>query len=125
MTTATRLDTDLNHWMPKAKHYAVDGGFLVVVAADFLSAEGTEVFYADDRGGALSMEAIKRFPHGTSHDEALIQLGYLNVVDTVVDPEPIVDVPVPALEVIRESVESMLPPEMLAVIAPHIVQEEP
>ena len=124
MTTATRLDTDLNHWMPKAKHYAVDGGFLVVVAADFLSAEGTDVFFTDERGSAISMEAIKRFPHGTTHEAALNDLGYLDVVDAIADPVPVVAVQEPTVELIRESVQSMLPPEIMNVIAPNIVSEE-
>ena len=124
MITATRLETNLDHWMPIARHYDVQGGFLVVVVANFLSAEGTDVFLTDERGCALSMEAIKRFPHGTTHDEALIDLGYTIVVDEVIEPIPVVVEPEPVVEPVIESVISLLPPEILEVIAPNIVMEE-
>jgi len=123
MTVATRLETDTAHWIPVAKHYQVDGGYLVVVAAQFMTAEGTEVFYTDETGAAFSMEPIARFPHGTTHEEALNSLGYTSVVDTVVDPPEVVLTEAEVVEQAQESVIQMLPPEILAVISDNINTE--
>ena len=77
---ATRIDVDMNGWCPVSRLYAVDGGNIVVTVEDFLTAKNTQVFYADETGGAISLEPLITFDPGTTHDEALIALGY-----TVVD----------------------------------------
>jgi hypothetical protein len=114
MPTATRLDTNLAHWIPVARHYQVDGGYLVVVAANFFTAKGTDVFYSDENAGPFSMQAIAKFPDGTTHDEALANMGY-TVVDNIVD-QPVV-VPVPDPVAVEQSVLDMLPPEIAGMVA--------
>jgi len=115
MPNATRLDSDVAHWIPVARHYQVDGGYLVVVAANFFTAKGTDVFYADETAGPISMEPIVQFPDGTSHDEALTNLGY-TVVDTVGVEQPAVN-PAPDPVAVQESVLSMLPEPIAAMVA--------
>jgi len=114
MATATRLDTDMGGWMPVARHYQVEGGWLVVVVCNFLTATGTNVFYADELGGAQSMEPIAKFADGTSHDDALINLGY-EVIDTIVDVVAVVEQSTPS--VIESSVLDMLPPEIAEMVS--------
>jgi hypothetical protein len=115
MATATRLDSDMGGWMPVARHYAVEGGWLVVVVCNFLTATGTDVFYADETAGAQSMEPIAKFPDGTNHDEALTSLGY-EVVDTI--PEiSVVGQTEPEQQALESSVLDMLPPEIAQMVA--------
>jgi hypothetical protein len=116
MATATRLDTDMGGWMPVARHYQVDGGWLVVVVCNFLTATGTNVFYADEAGGAQSMEPIAQFPEGTSHDDALTNLGY-EVIDTIVDITATVEPELPGPSVLESSVLEMLPPEIAQMVS--------
>jgi hypothetical protein len=116
MTTATRLDSDMGGWMPVARHYEVPGGWLVVVVCSFLTATGTNVFYADELGGAQSMEPIAQFPDGTSHDDALINLGY-EVIDTIVDIAATVEPELPGPSVLESSVLEMLPPEIAQMVS--------
>jgi hypothetical protein len=101
-------------WMPVARHYQVEGGWLVVVVCNFLTATGTNVFYADELGGAQSMEPIAKFADGTSHDDALINLGY-EVIDTIVDVVAVVEQSTPS--VIESSVLDMLPPEIAEMVS--------
>ena len=116
MTTATRLETDMGGWMPVARHYEVDGGWLVVVVCNFLTATGTDVFYADEFGGAQSMEPIAKFPEGTSHDEALGNLGY-EVIDTVVETVTVVEESPTEPSPLESSVLDMLPPEIAQMVS--------
>jgi len=116
MATATRLDTDMGGWMPVARHYQVDGGWLAVVVCSFLTATGTDVFYADELGGAQSMEPIAQFPEGTSHDDALVNLGY-EVIDTIVDITATVEPELPGPSVLESSVLEMLPPEIAQMVS--------
>jgi hypothetical protein len=102
--------------MPVARHYEVDGGWLVVVVCNFLTATGTDVFYADELGGAQSMEPIVKFPEGTTHDDALVNLGY-EVIDTVVDEVAIVEQSTPEPSELESSVLNMLPPEIAEMIS--------
>jgi hypothetical protein len=118
MPDATRVNSDVGNWIPIARHYDVPGGHLVVVVAKLFTATGTEIFYADDKGGAFSMEPIARFADGTSHDQALINLGY-TVIDTIGEgadnhatADPVID-PV----VVEQSVLSMLPEPIAAMVA--------
>lgn len=100
-------------WCPVSRHYTVDGGHLVVTVKSFLTAKGTEIFLADDKGGPVSMEPIARYPEGTDHDQALTTFGY-DVIDEIgpePEPEPEPD-PEPALP----SVMDLLPPEIAALI---------
>jgi len=122
MTTATRLNTDLAHWIPIARHYQVEGGYLVVVVYSLFGAKGTDVFYADENAGAFSMEPVARFPEWASHDVALSNMGY-TVVDTIgVEPavEQVVD---PA--VVEQSVLDMLPPPIAEMVASAVGVIEP
>ena len=116
MPNATRLDTDVAHWIPDARHYEVDGGYLVVVVCNFFTATGTNVFYADDRAGAFSLEPIAQYPEGTSHDDALINLGY-DVIDTVADTVIAVEPAVPGPSPLESSVLDMLPPEIAQMVS--------
>jgi hypothetical protein len=102
--------------MPVARHYQVDGGWLVVVVCNFLTATGTNVFYADEAGGAQSMEPIAQFPEGTSHDDALTNLGY-EVIDTIVDITATVEPELPGPSVLESSVLEMLPPEIAQMVS--------
>lgn len=114
MNTATRLPTDMNGWCPDSRHYQVEGGYLVVTMANYMTAEGTDVFYADERGGAQSMTPILSFPHGTDHEEALSKMGY--TVEDTFEPEPEpVDDPLP--EPTLDDVLSLLPPGIAAAVA--------
>jgi hypothetical protein len=110
---ATRIDADMGGWCPVSRLYAVDGGHIAVTVADFLTANATQVFYADEAGGAISLEPLITFNPGTSHDEALTNLGY-TVIDTV-GAEPAPELP-PEIPVVEESVFDLLPPEISAVI---------
>ena len=103
-------------WMPVARHYEVDGGWLVVVVCNFLTATGTDVFYADEFGGAQSMEPIAKFPEGTSHDEALGNLGY-EVIDTVVETVTVVEESPTEPSPLESSVLDMLPPEIAQMVS--------
>lgn len=103
-------------WMPVARHYEVDGGWLVVVVCNFFTASGTDVFYADELGGAQSMEPIAKFSDGTSHDDALINLGY-DVIDTIVDVVAVVEQSTPEPSVLESSVLDMLPPEIAEMVS--------
>jgi hypothetical protein len=117
MATATRLDTDMGGWMPVARHYEVDGGWLVVVVCNFLTATGTDVFYTDEAGGAQSMEPIAQYPNGTTHDDALTNLGY-DVIDTVVDAAAtVIEQLAPEPSVLESSVLEMLPPEIAEMVS--------
>jgi len=114
MPDATRLDTGVAHWIPVARHYQVDGGYLVVVVANFFTAKGTDVFYADEAAGPFSMEPIARFPEGTSHETALTNMGY-TVIDTV-GVEPVINPP-PDPVVVQQSVLDMLPAPIAEMVA--------
>ena len=119
---ATRIDADMGGWCPVTRLYAVDGGHIAVTVADFLTANDTQAFYADENGGAISLQPLITFAPGTSHDEALTALGY-TVVDTVGQepaPEPLPDIPV-----VEESVFDLLPPEILAVITAAKGEDQP
>jgi len=97
----------------------------VVVAYNFFTATGTEVFYSDDTAGPFSMQPIAKFPDGTTHDEALANMGY-TVVDGVVD-QPVVDT-VPDPVAVEQSVLEILPPpiaEMVASTVGEIPQDVP
>lgn len=123
MATATRLDTDMGGWMPVARHYEVDGGWLVVVVCSFFTATGTDVFYADVLAGAHSMEPVAKFPDGTTHDEALTQLGY-EVIDTLSDQSSVQSEeqgPEPASQ-LESSVLEMLPPEIAQMVSSSLDQ---
>lgn len=76
---ATRIP-DRPGWAPVTRHYQVPDGWLAVTALAFYTAAGTEVFAVNEEGIAGDLTPIGRFPHGTSHEEALEALGY-----TVVD----------------------------------------
>lgn len=115
MTTATRLDTPMSCWAPITRHYQVDGGYLAVTVNNFLTAKGTDVFYADAEGGAISLTPLIHYPDGTSHDEVLQALGYTVVDDVGPEPKPdIAESPTPQ----EQSVLDMLPPEIASVILP-------
>lgn len=122
MATATRLDTDMGGWMPVARHYQVEGGWLVVVVCNFFTATGTDVFYADELGGAQSMEPIAKFPDGTSHEDALTNLGY-EVIDTIVEVVAVVDEPTVEPSVLESSVLEMLPPEIAEMVSAAIIEQ--
>jgi len=113
MPNAKRLNTDVAHWIPVARHYEVDGGHIVVVAYNFFTATGTEVFYSDENAGPFSMQPIAKFPEGTTHDEALANMGY-TVIDSLVD-QPVVDT-VPDPVAVEQSVLEMLPPEIAEMV---------
>lgn len=114
MPTATRIDTEMSHWCPVTRHYSVDGGYLAVTLNKFLTAEGTDVFYADENGGAISLTPIAQFPEGTTHDQALEQIGYTVIDEIGPEPEPEPDLtPQPDIP----SVFDILPPEIVQVIA--------
>ena len=122
MTTATRLDTDLSHWAPITRHYAVDGGYLAVTAHRFLTAEGTDIYLCDERAVAASLQPIAEYPEGTTHTAALESLGY-TVIDTIGDePEPD---PKPDMTPQEQSVLDMLPPQIAAMVATAATQETP
>lgn len=113
MTTATRLDTDMANWAPITRHYEVDGGHLAVTVNRFLTATGTDVFYCDEGGGVISLEPLIRYPDGTTHTQALENLGY-TVVDTIGDePEPETT---QQLEIVQQSVLDMLPAPIAAMV---------
>lgn len=114
MSTATRTDTPMANWIPITRHYEVEGGFLAVTMAKFLTAKGTDVFYCDGGGGPYSMEPIARFPDGTTHDQALEALGY-TVVDGI-GPEPETE-PEPVLTPQEQSVLDILPEPIAAMVA--------
>jgi hypothetical protein len=113
MSSAVRLATETSHWIPDARHYQVDGGYLVVVMCNFLTAEGTDVFYTDEDAQAHSMEPIATYPHGTTHNQALEALGYI-VVDTIIDTPTVQREPEPEPQPV--SVFDLLPPEIAARI---------
>lgn len=118
MATATRLDTDMGGWMPVARHYEVDGGWLVVVVYDLFGNKGAEVFYANEFGGAMSMEAIVRLPENTTHEQALNSIGYDTVIDEIGDvPDEVVE---QHTQQLQQSVIEMLPPEIISVISENI-----
>lgn len=114
MPTATRLDTDIAHWSPITRHYAVDGGYLAVTVHRFLTATGTDVYFCDERAIAPTLEPIASYPDGTTHNQALELLGY-TVVDSIGD-EPDPD-PEPDLSPQEQSVLDMLPAPIAAMIA--------
>lgn len=114
MTTATRLDTDMSHWAPTTRHYAVDGGHLAVTVNTFLTATGTDVFYCDETGAAISLTPLAQFAAGTSHNGALEAMGY-TVVDDIVDIEPVIEQA--SEEPAADPVLDILPPEIAAMIA--------
>lgn len=114
MTIATRLDTDMAHWVPVTRHYQVDGGYLAVSVNQFLTAEGTDVYFCDERAVAPTMEPIMSYPDGTTHEEALQMLGY-TVVDNV-GPEQPRELPVEEPTPQEQSVISMLPPQIAEMV---------
>lgn len=116
MADAVRV-ANRDGWVPVTRIYQVPGGFLAVSRLAFITAAGTEVFLVDSAGTEITgrMEPLARFPAGTSHEEALGQLGFDNVVDDI-GPEP---EPAPPDQLDPEPAQSvldMLPPEMAAVI---------
>lgn len=113
-TTATRLDTDMSHWAPVSRHYSVDGGYLVVTMQRLLGATGTDIYWCDERAIAPTLEPIVSYPAGTTHDVALMRLGY-NVVDEIgEEAEPVVEEQVAAT---TQSVIDMLPAPIAAMVA--------
>lgn len=114
MSTATRLNTDMGGWMPETRHYQVEGGYLAVTVANFLTATGTSVFLADATGGASSTEPIRQYPDGTTHSQALEALGYI-VIDSIGTPSP--PEPEPVAPPPEQSVIDILPPEIAAMVA--------
>ena len=122
MPTATRLDTDIAHWSPITRHYAVDGGYLAVTVHRFLTATGTDVYFCDERAIAPTLEPIASYLDGTTHTAALEGLGY-TVIDTIGDePEPD---PEPDMTPQEQSVLDMLPPQIAAMVANAATQETP
>jgi hypothetical protein len=118
MPDATRINSDLGNWIPVARHYEVPGGHLVVVVFKLFTATGTEVFYADNNGGAFSMEPIARFPDGTTHDQALADLGY-TVIDNIgdgVDKQP-TNLPTDPVSTVEQSVLDILPTPIAEMVA--------
>lgn len=115
MSNATRLATDMANWAPVTRHYQVDGGYLAVTVNTFLTATGTDVFYADAQGGAISLEPLISYSDGTTHDEALQVLGY-TVIDEI-GPEPTPE-PSPDPTPQEQSVLAMLPAPIAAMILP-------
>ena len=102
---ATQLDTDMFAWADGTRHYrAADGTFRAVEAtllgdevipagaqpmveeAVTLIGQGrkiqtvvmrpTVVFECAEDGSAIDMTPVGRFPAGTSHEDALAELGY-------------------------------------------------
>lgn len=113
-TTATRLDTDMAHWAPVTRHYAVDGGHLAVTVHQFLTASGTDIYLCDERGIAPTLEPIVSYPAGTTHSVALMRMGY-NVVDEIGDePATVVTEQIATQE---QSVIDMLPGPIAAMVA--------
>ena len=123
MSTATRLNTNMSGWAPEARHYQVDGGHLVVVAYSFLTATGTDVFWADARGGAVSMTALIGFPAGTDSAAALDALGYDTVIDTIGDPVPATPPVTPSAT--EQSVIDMLPPQLAQAVETALQTQTP
>lgn len=122
MTTATRLDTDLSHWAPVTRHYAVEGGYLAVTAHRFLTAEGTDIYLCDERAVAASLQPIAEYPEGTTHTAALESLGY-TVIDTIGDePEP---EPEPDSNPQGQSILDMLPAPIAAMVAAATQEGQP
>lgn len=122
MSIATRLDTDLAHWAPVTRHYAVEGGHLAVTVHSFLTATGTDIYLCDERAVAASLEPIAEYPEGTTHTAALELLGY-TVVDTIGDepePEPAED-PNPQ----GPSILDMLPAPIAAMVAAATLEGQP
>ena len=124
MSTATRLDLDMSHWMPITRIYAVDGGHLAVTVANFLTATGTTIHYCDEQGIAVgdTMQSLADLPDGTTHTEALELLGYTVVDDIGDEPAAVESATVQAAE---ESILNMLPPEIAAMIAAPTTEENP
>lgn len=111
MTIANRVDIDMSHWAPITRLYEVDGGHLAVTVSSFLNSVGTYVYYCDGLGVAVgqTMQPIAQYPHGTTHNEALENLGY-TVLDNV--SEPISSVEEDIVEAAEQSVFELLPPEI-------------
>jgi hypothetical protein len=106
MAHATRLDTDMSRWADGTVHYHTDDGEYLAVEAympdcssvvpqgalpmiDELIAvlgEGrqavkhvvrpTVVFACNEEGIATDLTPLHKFPPGTSHEDALAELGY-------------------------------------------------
>lgn len=114
MASATRLPTDMSGWAPTTRHYQVDGGHLAVTVNTFLTATGTDIFYADADGVAMSLTPLVQLPDGTGHTEALASLGYTVVDDLDGDPdtEPAAEPETPT----TPPAEPELPPEIAAMI---------
>ena len=105
------------HWIPVARHYQVDGGYLTVLVAQFFESKGTSVFYVNEDAVAYTMDAIAEFPEGTTYEEALAAIGY-TVVDEIGEPEPAADETEPI--VASPTLAELLPPEILAVLSENI-----
>lgn len=112
---AVRVETRAG-WVPVTRHYEVPGGFLAVTVLSFGTASGTSVFLVDENGVAVGdhVEAIATFPEGTSHDDALEQLGY--TVRDDVGPEPSEPDAVEDPPVMVQSVMELLPPEIASAL---------
>ncbi|AJD82451.1 minor tail protein [Mycobacterium phage Sheen] len=105
MAHATRLDTNMSHWADGTRHYSTDDGYLAVEAYtpecchvvpqgaapminELLAVLGegrqavkhvvrpTVVFACNEEGLATDLTPLHKFPPGTSHEDALEQLGY-------------------------------------------------
>ncbi|AHG23814.1 minor tail protein [Mycobacterium phage EagleEye] len=94
MPTATRLDTDMSAWPPGTQHFSTsDGEYLAVISDPGMQVLGGELIVAiaghalvvpptviiacDKDGVATSMERLHTLMPGTSHEDALRQVGYL------------------------------------------------
>lgn len=115
-STATRLDVNMDHWAPVTRLYAVDGGYLAVTVLNFFTATGTHIHFCDEQGIPIgdTMQALVEYPAGTTHNEALMRMGY-NVVDDIGDePAAVVEEQVAVQE---QSVIDMLPEPIAAMVA--------
>lgn len=101
----TQLDTDMFAWPPGTRHYrAQDGTFLAVEATqpgedaipagvapiidevveligqgrkvEKIVVRPTVVFECNEDGSAGDLTPLQRFPAGTTHEDALVQMGY-------------------------------------------------
>src|ERR1700756_1625873 len=102
METATELPTDMSHWASVTRHYVTsDGKYLAVEASTDTIPDGAERYIEEalaiagvdlanttmllrptvimpctEKGEPIELSALHQFPAGTTHEEALANIGY-------------------------------------------------